>query len=204
VLPSDFTREVPARGWRWLLQYGLPYSYWQPYTGYSEKDERLIITIPDTSNVAFSLGRYIGESSSEGNHASRRKWYAYGNCHESAHLLYPGWNKEGSEGNDIRGDYLESREVVLVEDIISAHKVGQTNACIPLFGTHISDPVVNLLRFIGLPVVLWLDKDQENGIQKKAMGLSILLNKPVRYIFTSADPKLHSVNQIKDILNESV
>src|SRR5438046_1689829 len=44
-LPADFTREVPATAWKWLLQYGLSYRYWLPFVGWSEKDSRLVFTI---------------------------------------------------------------------------------------------------------------------------------------------------------------
>src|SRR4051812_33564489 len=52
--PADFSREVPARAWQWLLQYGLGWKYWQPFVGWSEKESRLVIT---TDNCA--IGRYI-------------------------------------------------------------------------------------------------------------------------------------------------
>jgi len=43
VLPVDFTREVPSHALRWLLQYHLPFSYWSPFIGWSEKDSRVMV-----------------------------------------------------------------------------------------------------------------------------------------------------------------
>lgn len=57
ALPRDFTREVPAAAWRWLLQYGLPYSYWKPYVGWSPSYSRLVIT--HGNPVETSVGRFI-------------------------------------------------------------------------------------------------------------------------------------------------
>lgn len=185
VLPADFTREVPAKGWQWLLQYGLPFSYWQPFTGYSERDDRLILTVPDTASVAFSIGRDLSEAGTTGT-PGRRKWHSYGDCHKDAHLF---------------GATDEAKEVVLVEDLCSAHKVGQVSAVIPLFGTTVFDGAVRLLRYLHLPVVMWLDADQRGTVAKKAANLSLLINQPVRYIFTEKDPKSIPVNDIKEILN---
>jgi hypothetical protein len=224
-LPADFTREVPAKGWRWLLQYGLGYQYWLPYTGYSPKEDRLILTVGN--GPEFSIGRdlsnYDGRMAAEtGNSGSalasssqgegggldgepgrlgeglrreerpvllaqeKPKWKTYGNCHETAHIF---------------GDYLTSKAVILVEDLISAHKVGRVNVCIPLFGTHIHDCVLRVLRHINLPVIIWLDNDQRHNIISKASKLMVYINKPVSYRFSEKDPKELSLDQIKEIIN---
>lgn len=228
TLPPDFTREVPARAWQWVLQYGLPYSHWQDYCGYSPAEERLYFCVPNISSVSFSQGRYVGtplvdgeqlrpEQTNQdstllpaqrldtgtsrdqgsasgilgrglaGSSRSRSvpKWFTRGDCHKSAHLV---------------GDYRQASEVVLVEDLISAHKVGKVSCAIPLFGTRVFDSVVSTLRHIGLGVVLWLDRDQMSGIQRKAANLSMLTNLPVRYIFTDNDPKSIPLTEIKELL----
>lgn len=191
VLPSDFSREIPAKAWQWVLKFGLGYRYWQEHCGYSEKDRRLIFTVrtgDKDSPVAFSIGRLFEEASTGTDpQRSPRKWYAYGNCHEKAHVV---------------GDYTKSEKIVLVEDLISAHKVGQVCPCIPLFGTRIFDGVIQTLRYIGLPIVLWLDYDQQGNIVKKAHNLSCLINQPVSYIFTEKDPKENSFQEIKELLND--
>lgn len=175
VLPDDFTREVPARAWKWLLQYGLGLKYWQPYCGYSEKQERLIITVGDP--IEFSIGRWMGEES------VKRKWWAYGDCHKTAHIFGDG------------------EHIVLVEDLISAHKVGQITSCIPLFGTRVFDSVVSALKLYQKPVIMWLDKDQQDHARKRAARLSMLTGCDVRYIFTEKDPKECSFQQIKEIVS---
>jgi len=45
-------------GWKWLLQYGLPLSYWQKHCGYSEKENRLVFTVGTPTR--FSIGRLLG------------------------------------------------------------------------------------------------------------------------------------------------
>lgn len=192
ALPRDFTRDVPAAGWKWLLQYGLPYSYWKPFVGYSEADSRLIFPVGEPTR--FSTGRYIPDAAPEtGAVGTRtlgtrqpRKWYVYGD----------------------RGQYVESvgrglpGEIVLVEDIVSAHKVGQLTPSVCLFGTNLSDPVLRYLIQQDRPVGLWLDEDQWELLGKKIGRLQTFLGPPVRHIRTEKDPKGHSLNEIREILDK--
>lgn len=177
LLPADFTREVPGVAWKWLLQFGLPISYWRPYVGYSEKDSRLVFTAGDP--VCFSIGRDITGKST-------RKWFVWGDSHKTA-ISY--------------GAQDTGRKVVLVEDIISAHKVGRVEISIPLFGTVTYPCHYNLLKHIGLPVVLWLDQDQDPYTRKKATQISMVTGLPVEIVSTKKDPKAIPVETIKEILN---
>lgn len=176
VLPRDFTREVPAEGWKWLLQYGLSYSYWKPFTGYSPKENRLILTVGEP--IRFSQGRALS--------VGDRKWKNYGDGHSFVETY----------GKELSGP------VVLVEDLISAHKVAQISPSIPLFGTTIYDNIINDLRALNKPVKLWLDADQYQLLPKKINRLQTFLSHPVEYIYTSLDPKEYSMSDIKNILTK--
>ena len=189
VLPTDFTREVPAGAWKWLLQWGLPYSYWKPYTGYSPKDERLVLTFGNP--VRFSIGRYLGTDAGERGMDGRwirrppRKWFFYGDGHGYVDVL----------GNEKEGP------TVLVEDLISAHKVAQVSPTICLFGTNVHDNVIKVLMQRKAPTILWLDNDQQGLLSKKLNKLQTFLKYPVRFINTIKDPKAYSLDEIKEILN---
>lgn len=173
VLPRDFTREVPAEGIKWIVQYGLPWSYWKKYCGYTPKENRLVITFGDP--ILFSQGRALT--------VGDRKWRFYGDGHGHVQTL----------GHELPG------EVVLVEDIISAHKVAHQAPCICLFGTNIHDLAVKELQRLKRPVRLWLDADQYPLLPKKINKLQSLLSHPVRYIHTEKDPKLHTMEEIKEL-----
>lgn len=270
LLPADWTREVPANAWKWLLQYGLPYSYWQPFCGYSPADKRLIFTVG--TPVAFSIGRFIGDDGDggkgsathpvEGTHetgsrvdarsglrhlvsretgatsgqrqtsgsehsgevqhpvgasdspwpalrglqvvagdqrgvgaasakpkSAPRKWHVWGDAHKHAELVRP---KEPSDG--------ERNFVVVVEDIVSGHKVGQVHECMPIFGTRLYNPHIYYLINENKPVVLWLDKDQELRVKKQALQLESVIGQPVRVVTTDKDPKELSYEQIKEVI----
>lgn len=180
LLPSDFTREVPTEAWKWLLQYGLPYTYWKPHCGYSPYHQRLVFLVGEPAQ--FSIGRLIGEPS--GNHANRRKWFVWGNSHKHCEVVNPG----------------TSGHVALVEDLVSAHKAGQVVATIPLFGTKIHPCHLYYLQGIEGTITLWLDKDQEGVVYKQANWLQMMTGKPVKVLITDKDPKGYPVEKIKELL----
>ena len=180
LLPTDFTREVPTEGWKWLLQYGLPYTYWKEYCGYSDHFKRLVFLVGQP--LQFSIGRLLGPA--EGNHASRRKWYVWGNSHKHCEVVNP----------------QSGKEVALVEDLISAHKVGQVTTAIPLFGTRIHPCHLYYLRSSGRPIRLWLDKDQEGTVTKTASWLQMMTDSKVDVLITDKDPKAYTTEQIGKLL----
>lgn len=174
LLPHDFTRDIPANALKWLLQWGLPYTYWQETIGYSPAEKRLIFKVG--TPVAFSIGRLLD--------GPGRKWYAWGDCHRHAEVINPG------------------NKIVLVEDWISAHKVANAGyTTIPLFGTEVHTPVIYHLINAQEPVSLWLDKDQRSLVAKKASRLASVIGRPVNFIFTDKDPKQYSFQEIRKELN---
>jgi hypothetical protein len=188
VLPIDFTREVPSYALKWLLQFGLPFTYWRPFIGWSESHSRLVFTVG--TGPSFSVGRFIkGEGRScfgyKTQSKGERKWFVWGESHKAAHVF---------------GNPQTSEQIVLVEDLISAHKVGNVSATICLFGTNIFSACIPVLRHYSLPIVLWLDKDQEETMPKKARWLQIVTGLPVRYIVTKNDPKLLTLGKIYETL----
>jgi len=215
--PADYTREVPASALKWLLQYGLPWSYWKDSLGYSPKEERLVFSVGQP--LAFSIGRYVGNEATAANRSTPlqsagrvvvhgikadkssndnqgdpsrtreesgkpvRKWFVWGDCHKHTEAL-------GS------GEYI-----VLVEDLISAHKVATSQAAVavPLFGTKVHPCHYYYLINSDKPVVLWLDKDQELNVKKQAWQLESVINRPVKVVITEQDPKKLSYEDITEI-----
>ena len=162
--------------WKWLLQYGLPMSHWRESVGYSPSSERLVFCIPEQ----FSIGRYVGTPK-----PGTKKWYVWGDCHKHAEVI----NHEG-------------KYIVLVEDLISAHKVAEAGyVAIPLFGTQVHNCVLYYLLNSDKQVVLWLDKDQEGNVKKTAIRLQSIINRPVSLVITDKDPKCLSFETIQASLN---
>lgn len=182
LCPTDFTRNVPTKCLQWLLQYGLPYTYWQSTIGYSEYYKRLVFEVKDATQLYFTIGRYFG---GEG----KRKWHVWGDCHKHAHVLY-GTNQDTNS------------PIVLVEDLISANKVASAGyTCIPLFGTNVHNPALYYLINANKPVALWLDADQALNVKKQAMRLESVIGQPVKVITTADDPKELMLSLIQEKIN---
>ncbi len=178
TLPRDFTREVPATAWKWLLQFGLPWSYWKESCGYSPHDERLVFLVGE--GPRFSIGRFVGDATKY--ERKPRKWFVWGDSHKHCEVLGDG------------------KSVILVEDLVSAHKVAQVTTAIPLFGTEFHPCHLYYLMNQDKPIKIWLDKDQEGNVHKKALRLSGLVDNPVDIIVTENDPKQLSINDIKELV----
>jgi hypothetical protein len=174
TLPIDFTREVPGECWKWLFQYGLPYSYWKDYCGYSPKENRLIITHGNPTRFSIGRGFTMGTS----------KWKLYGDGHAWCETI---------------GKRL-SDKIVLVEDIISAHKVGQVCETLCLFGTDVHNVAIKKLIERNKPVVLWLDRDQQQYLPKKVAKLNTFLQQKVTCLSTMLDPKEYRLDTIKGLI----
>ena len=184
ILPDDFTRDVPARCWQWLLQYGLPYDYWKDIVGWSEKYQRLVFRVGDP--LQFSIGRYLpgdGLDNQTLSKGHKRKWHVWGDAHKHIERL---------------GE--ESRSIILVEDLISAHKVGQVSECIPLFGTQVSPALLYYLRQKD-NIILWLDNDQLDTMPKKCSNLEVLTGCKVSYINSIKDPKEYNAKEISQYIS---
>lgn len=120
------------------------------------------------------------------------KWLTYGDPHKHAEII---------------GETQTNKRVpiVLVEDLISAHKVAACEVIgVPLFGTEVSSAVLYYLMNSDNPVVLWLDKDQEGNVKKKAIRLQGLINRPIQLVTTDKDPKALSINEIKRELSYGI
>ena len=89
--------------------------------------------------------------------------------------------------------------LVLVEDVLSAIKVGRVYSSSPILG---SIPLKQHLRHIRpyKNVFLWCDKDAAINSVRNARKLSEMISKPVRPVITDKDPKRYTLNDIKSII----
>lgn len=118
-----------------------------------------------------------------------QKWMTYGQIKEHMHLIAADVSTLGEV-------------VVLVEDIVSAIKVGRHITCMPLFGAHISlTGILRLARtFSG--VGLWLDSDKEVEARLYASRASQYMSNTY-VIKTELDPKEYTDGQIREQLHAS-
>ena len=190
LLPGDFTREVPASALKWLLQYGLPWSYWKDQIGYSPTEERLVFLVG--SPTQFSIGRFVGMAVAG---RTPRKWYVWGDSHRHAEIV------AACGSSDVVHSDTKDKPTVLCEDLVSAHKIANAGfIAMPLFGVNWHPCHVYYLMQEQRPIVLWLDKDQAGTIMRKTMGLQALVGCPVSTVSTDNDPKELSFKEINEAI----
>ena len=181
TLPRDVDTTIPERGLGFLRDFALTEQdvknnmiLWSDYY------QRLVFPYFSDDGLVGWQGRYLGEL------PSKAKWFSQGDLKNILHVV----------GNRL------AKACVLVEDIVSAIKVGHNpQVCaVPLFGSHVS-----MTKFLQLKkkygtVYIWLDKDvQTKAVKYAANGRGLGMD--VRNIITDNDPKSYTDSQIEEILH---
>lgn len=159
-LPSlDFPEDVEP-GLRfdahfWLSSYGITNE--DIYTHkimWSEKRELLVFPIFDQNN---NLLGWQGRSFSKD---KKGKYYSKGPLNNILHL--------------INSKNISAHGIVLVEDLISAIKVGHYACTMPLFGSHVSLEKLTRLHHLTNRLIFWLDHDKLDQSHRFARSAELL------------------------------
>jgi len=183
-LPSDIGLWLAPEAMDWLHQYfpdvkDFPLCYW------SEEERKLIFPIMDSQrkNLLAWQYRYFGFNE------KHPKWVGYGINENLIHII------------DHRNSNTSLSSVTLVEDLISATKVGSVAATLCLFGSNISLKRLAMLKTLGYTeVVIWLDWDKRD-YAIKAAGLAQSIGLTARVIHTQLDPKEYDIDTITKVLS---
>lgn len=174
ALPEDITNKLGREAYDWLLQYFEPKDF--PRCLYSSSERKLYFMF---ENGAYQY-RYFGDNK------DHPKWVGYGINDSLIHIV---------------GD-VHSTSIILVEDLISAVKVGHITPTLCLFGSNISLKRLATLKLLGYnEIIIWLDWDKkEYAIKAAQLAQNIGLQS--RVIHTKLDPKEYNLEQIKLFLEE--
>ncbi len=190
-LPEDAETAFPKIVLDWLGKYSLTSEEVRDNNFlYSPYKKLLIFPVYEDnvnrSNLLMWQGRYFGDN------AQYPKYVTYG-AKNLLHIIDRNSNL----------DSFSSPDVVLVEDLISAIKVGRVKPALPLWGSTI--PLEHARRLCRLfsNLTVWLDKDKEIEALKQASKLSPLFDS-VKVISTELDPKCYDTEQIKEQLNVKI
>jgi len=92
-------------------------------------------------------------------------------------------------------------DLTVVEDALSFIRVSRLTSCVCLFGTSISDGVLNMVRDNHTKFNVWLDNDNRQvKLKQVSLKNKLELFGSVRLIKTDKDPKLHSDDELKEVL----
>lgn len=183
-LPHDYTTEIPLHGRMWLYKAGITEPVWSSYSiGYSESLDRVVLPVYDTEgNLIWYQCRAL--------HAGQKPKYLQPARDRSAVMFH------------IQRDGEHLQRVVVVEDILSAIRVGKHVSACSLLGTKITTAQAAELGKYP-EVTTWLDSDRagRSGAYKIRKTLGLITE--VSNILTEKDPKELSNREIKQCLNIS-
>ena len=100
-----------------------------------------------------------------------------------------------------RPDDSGTKTIVVVEDVLSAIRVGSNVPCAALLGTKLSTGQANQLAEYDT-IISWFDNDRAGKDCALAVRRTMSLTNDVYDIQTDVDPKEHSSKQIQSILKE--
>lgn len=181
-LPADFTQNIDLSGLLWLWRYGITDDEIHDFSiGWSPYLNRVILPVyDDSSSLVYWQGRAVGKG-------------------QSPKYL----NIKGAENasNIFTRSTGDSGRVVIVEDILSAIKVGRVSTSLCILGARVHRDLYPRLR--GKEVHLWYDNDDAGRKAerqfKRAFGSLVRPN----CIRTHKDPKEYSTRRIKEIIHGS-
>lgn len=177
--PSDpnpnfdgFSFDLPKVAYAYLGKYGLSIAEIKQYFKYDVVRDLLIH--PWEAGDGYS-GRYMGPDK------KRPRYYVAGDKFSKLRLY-------GLSSSDT---------VIVVEDIISAIKVGRQYATFPLFGSTMPAEALKTLVERFSRTRIWLDRDKTKEAALMASKAVLRTGKDVSYISTQLDPKCYTNEQVK-------
>tara|TARA_R110002020_G_scaffold36419_2_gene109500 strand:+ start:4629 stop:5420 length:792 start_codon:yes stop_codon:yes gene_type:complete len=180
TLPEDFTTEIPLEGRLWLYEGGLTPTTWKAHgIGYSPKLKRVVLPVYNEGKLVWLQCRSLIKG--------QKPKYLQPSLERSTITFH-----HAPEGAD-------KSVAVVVEDILSAIRVGKFVPTYSLLGTKITDGQVNQLAQHD-KVITWMDNDTAGKSGSRAIRRSVGLLADVANILTETDPKTLSDQRIKEEL----
>jgi hypothetical protein len=185
-LPDDISTEYGRAAVEWLARFhvDVPTAI-QRGLVWSARNEQLIFKMGNCWQARNFGGFWLEKFG---------KCYTSGDVNECLHI----YGEVASMGGG-GGGQGESRRLVIVEDPVSALRVGALQDAMPLLGSHLAQARLNAIAGLYTDVVLWLDSDkykEARAMEQRAkyVGLS------ARTIYTDEDPKCYDNQQLQEIL----
>ena len=193
-LPKGATREIPPDGMKWLWKYGITEEQIDIYgikhcqhgsfRGYNGRvvnyHNRILLPCYDMSELKFYQARALREDDEPKYYTAGYKEYMF------------------------RSKQAETNYVILVEDILSAIKVGAVAKTVSLLGTKMNDKQVLTLLHKYDTIIVWLDSDKAGRTgSKQIKGLLDLVANSVE-IKTDGDPKCYTEEEIKALVQTAL
>ena len=184
-LPEDFTVTIPLKGKAWLYGKGITDEQIKRYNfGYSSHYDRVILPVYEhiiAKKLIFWEGRYLGTPDRD-------------------HPKYMKVSESNRKDIYFIADGNKSETVVLVEDILSAVRVGEVTDCYAMLYAFVPDIVVWTLSKLYKNIIIWLDPDKQSDmvdyvLRYRSFGLN------VHIMISALDPKCYTAGEIERRVN---
>lgn len=195
TLPFDYSIMLPEKAEQWLDQYGITDAEKINYRiGWSDFYESLIFSAFDVwGNLLVVQRRYMGSRT------DIPKYHTKGYPESVIWSVYPNGDESPTVGN-VADTY--NGDIVLVEDYISAIKVGRHLEVSPLWGSQLSLDKLRRMAARWEKVIFWLDANKlKDAMLFKDRCLPYF--KYANVIFSEKDPKCYDDDQIRAFLLDS-
>lgn len=191
-LPFDFTLVIPDKPLAWLKQYGITdQERFKHKIGWSEFYESLVLPAFDLyGNILVVQRRYFGTEDFP-------KYHTKGYPESCLWTVRP----RGSENPSVPEDTYNGT-LVVVEDYVSAIKVGRQAEVMPLWGSHFSMDKLNKTSDRWSEIVYWLDFNKTSEAVKYRMEAEVFFVK-ASTVVTPKDPKDYDDREIRTILKDA-
>jgi len=186
ALPHGMSKHIPAVGLAWLYKYGIEDVDIDQYQiGYSSTLNRVVLPVYDGLGKlvyyqARNLGKITDKSPKYMNVKARGRQDIY---------------------FEICNPCFDGKKVIIVEDILSAIRVGHQQDVMALLNAYIPDDLVFRLAKVYPLIVLWLDPDKWDRMLKRTKRFrSLGLN--VKMVRVNQDPKFYTDDEIGQTIME--
>ncbi len=172
TLPEDVVMCTYGPGYEWLRKYEITtHEIMQNKILWSESKQWLIFPYYEGYTVSGFQARNFNKD-------KPYKYFTAGNI------------------KDLLWIFGKNEPLVLVEDLVSAIKVGRHTSCMPILGSVINLKLLMRLTKITSSLVIWLDPDKQKEMIKFS-SLATMLGFKVKTIFSDKDPKDYDNARIK-------
>jgi len=185
-LPSDTSLSIiPSAGLAWLYQYGITDEEIKQFNiCYSERYKRLILPVYNKNGLIYWQGRNLGKVSKENPKYLNIRQSGAKNVYFKAY----------------RHNHIQSDILVIVEDILSAIKVGRHFNSLALLGSYF--PLDILKEFSDYAkIIIYLDSDKWKESIKAAKRFNQLTGKQFIVKYHEKDPKELSDEELINFLS---
>jgi hypothetical protein len=185
-LPWDFSTELSRECILWLSKYNITSEEVREFNiGFSKRMNRLILPVYNEDGVLiYYQGRNLGNVSK----------------HNPKYLNVRQIGAKNVYFNNYTRAVESPNALFIVEDILSAIKVGRVYKSKALLGSYFPKDFYSTIPLDIEAIYIWLDDDKYLTALAEAKRLKLLTNKFIRVIKTQQDPKCYDAQYIKELI----